>query len=429
MPTMMFTDRGLKALKPGPERVDYWSDDPKEPGFGVRVFPSGVKSWMQYYRQGGAGPLVRVTLGRYPDMKLAKARKAAKDARAGVHQGENPADDKREARQAQRETVQALFESYSTHVELRRQAGKFRSWPDVKRAFERDVLPDWGDRPVRDIRRADVSDLVTRKALKGKTAANRLHAYCSMLFSYGVEQGWLDGNPASGKKPHDEQPRTRVLKPDEIKRLWSYLDGDAEMALSRGLATGPTITMPPESGTTIKDVFKMLLLCGQRLGETSRMKWADVNLDAGKWVIPGSETKNGREHTVPLAKPVTDLLTRRQAIACSSCVFPSRTGSESSIFVWTKRAAAAMATATGIAFTAHDLRRTTATMLGELGISDDVIGLVLNHAKPGVTGRHYDHSQREAAKAEALTRWAARLHAIVTNTPAKVVPMLRKQAR
>jgi integrase len=130
-----------------------------------------------------------------------------------------------------------------------------------------------------------------------------------------------------------------------------------------------------------------------------------------------------------LAKPVTDLLTRRQTAATSDAVFPSRTGSEASILVWSKRSAAAIATATKIAFTAHDLRRTVATGLGELGVSGDVVGLVLNHTKPGVTGRHYDHSQREMAKREALTRWAARLEAIVTGTSAKVLPMLRKRAR
>jgi len=429
MPTITFTTRGLKALKPGPERVDYWSDDPKEPGFGLRVFPSGVKSWFLFTRQTKSGQAVRVTLGTFPTMKLEKARTTAEDKRADVRTGTNPADEHRAARKGQRETVAALLASYTTHVELRRQAGEFRSWPDTKRSFERDVLPTWGDRPVREIRRKDVIDLVTTKALTGKTAANRLQAHVSMLLSYGVDHDWLDSNPAYRLRKKKEQARTRILTSDELRTLWQYLDGDDGMVLSRGLAAGPTITMPPEASATIKDVFKLLLLCGQRLGETSRMRWPDLDLAAARWIIPGSETKNGREHTVPLATPVTDLLTRRQTAATSDPVFPSRADSEASIFVWTKRAAASMATATGIAFTAHDLRRTVATGLGELGIAGDVIGLVLNHTKPGVTGRHYDHSHREAAKAEALTRWAARLHAIVTGEPAKVVPILRKRAR
>ena len=114
-----------------------------------------------------------------------------------------------------------------------------------------------------------------------------------------------------------------MLTADELKTLWTYLDGDEELVLSRGLATGPTITMPPESSAALKDLFKVLLLCGQRLGETSAHEvgrpgpgWR--NLDDS-----GSETKNGREHLVPLAKPVLELLTRRQEAADSPRVSES----------------------------------------------------------------------------------------------------------
>ena len=427
MPRVTLTTRFVKALKPADVPVDYWSDDAGERGFGLRVWPGGTKAWFQYTRKTKDGKAVRVTLGTLPPMKLAKAREEAEGARARVWAGDNPAEERREERQAQRETVQALFDSYAQHVELRRQAGEFKSWPDVKRAYERDVLPAWGERPVRDVRRKDVIDLVTAKALTGKTAANRLQAYVSMLLAYGVDHDWLDSNPAYRLRKKKEAARTRVLTSDEIKTLWTYLDGGDDLVLSRGLAKGPTITMPPESSAALKDLFRVLLLCGQRLGETSRMKWTDLDLAGATWRIPGSETKNGREHTVPLAKPVRELLTARQEGATSAYVFPSRAGSDSSILVWSKRAAAAMAATAKVPFTAHDLRRTVATGLGELGISGDVIGLVLNHAKPGVTGRHYDHSTREAAKADALTRWAARVHAIVTSKPASVVPILRKR--
>ena len=142
MPKMTFTTRGVEALKPSTRPVDYWSDDPTERGFGIRVQPSGSRSWFVWTRKTKTGKPAMVTLGTFSaTFGLAKARKEAEKKRADVQHGENPAEERREERQAQRQTVQALFDSYATHVELRRQAGEFKSWPDVKRSFERDVLP------------------------------------------------------------------------------------------------------------------------------------------------------------------------------------------------------------------------------------------------------------------------------------------------
>ena len=135
---------------------------------------------------------------------------------------------------------------------------------------------------------------------------------------------------------------------------------------------------------------------------------------------------------MPLSQPAIDLLTRRQqtARAGATYVFPSgaKRKRDVSVLIWTKRAAATIAESIGVAFSAHDLRRTVATMMGELGIDSDTIGLVLNHRKPGVTTRHYDHSQREAAKRAALDRWAQRLTQIRTEKPATVTP-IRGRAR
>jgi integrase len=217
-----------------------------------------------------------------------------------------------------------------------------------------------------------------------------------------------------------------VLSTDELRDLWRYLDGDSPIALSRGATPESRITMPAETGETLRHLFKCLLLAGQRLGETSNMKWTDVDLDAKRWTISATETKNRTAHQVPLSEPAVELLTARQDMAhpLATYVFPSSPKRHmSSVKVWSYRTAAALARATRIAFTAHDLRRTVATMMGELGIDGDTIGLVLNHRKPGVTTRHYDHSTRETAKRAALDRWAQRLTQIVTETPAKVTPI------
>jgi integrase len=423
MATPNLNARRVAAIQPEATRVIHW--DSKLKGFGLLVQPSGAKSWVITYRVPTRRWARRVVLGPYPKLSLGKARKRAKAELSQAGAGQDPAATKQETRESVKHTVGALFKAYAEHADVRHEAGEFRSWPDVKRSFERDVLPEWNTRPVTDIRRRDVLELVTRKAKAGATAANRLQAHLSMLFAYGVEGDWLPANPAAGLRKRKEQARDRVLKADELRDLWRYLDADNPIALSRGTTDKTRITMPAETGEALRHLFKLLLICGQRLGETSRMKWADVDLDAARWTIPATETKNRTLHQVPLSEPAVELLKARSETAhpIGTFVFPSSAKTDASAWVWSKRTAAALATATRILFTAHDLRRTVATMMGELGIEADTIGLVLNHRKPGVTTRHYDHSTRETAKRAALDRWAQRLTQIVTETAAKVTPI------
>ena len=423
MATPNLTARRVAAIQPTTTRAIHW--DTKLKGFGLLVQPSGAKSWVITYRVPTRRWARRVVIGTYPKLSLGKARRRAKTELSQAGAGQDPAAKKQETRESVKNTVSALFRLYAADADARHEAQEFKSWPDVRRSLERDVLPAWGSRPVTEIRRRDVLDLATLKAKAGATAANRLQAHLSMLFAYGVEADWLPANPAAGLRKRSELPRTRVLSPDEITVLWKTLDADTAITLSRGKTAKTRITMPVETSQTLRHVFKLLLVAGQRLGETSRMRWADVDLDAKRWTIPATETKNRTAHQVPLSEPAIELLKAQQETAhpLATYVFPSSTKNDAPVLVWSKRTAAALAAMTGITFTAHDLRRTVATMMGELGIEADTIGLVLNHRKPGVTTRHYDHSTRETAKRAALDRWAQRLTQIVTETPAKVTPI------
>jgi len=423
MPTLHLTARGVPAIRPSSSPTFYW--DTKLVGFGLRVLPKGAKAWVVTYRVPTRQYARRFTIGPYPKLSLAKARKRAKGDLAKAAIGQDPAAAKIENREQVRHTVKALFEAYEKHAEVRRKGGEFRSWPEIRRSLERDVLTEWASRPVTEIRRRDVIELVTQKALAGRTAANRLQAHLSMLFAYGVEADWLPANPAAGLRKRSEQPRTHVLSDDDLRAFWAELEADTPIELSRGTTAKTKRVMPSETGQTLRDLFKFLLIGGQRLGETSRMRWANVDLDAKLWTIPGAETKNGHPHRVPLSEPAIELLKARETRAhpVATFVFPSGSNRNSSAWVWSKRTAPVLGKNAGVAFTAHDLRRTVATGMGDLGIDADTIGLVLNHRKPGVTTRHYDHSTREAATRAALDRWAQRLNHIVTEQVARVTPI------
>ena len=270
-----------------------------------------------------------------------------------------------------------------------------------------------------------MAELIDAKARKGGTAANRLRAHASGLFNYGRQHDWLESNPASGLRRRPERERTRVLTDDELRALWAHLEDSEPITLARGKGAKP-ITMAAETSRTLRDLFKLLLWTGQRLGEASRVKWADVDVDAGLWTVRVSEAKNRREHVVPLCEPTVEMLKARSEAAPPDAVwaFPSSPGKRAgSVLVWSQRTAAAICRVLGgEAWRAHDLRRTVATRLGDMGVSGDVIDAILNHVRPGML-RVYDHGKRETAKAEALARWSAELRRIVTAVPARVIPM------
>lgn len=434
MPSFTFTTRGVDALKPTGKITDYWSTDPGEPGFGLRLRPSGVKTWLLLTRDRGHR-VTMVVLGRYPELGLAKARSEAADKRAQLRQGESPADVKRAERAAAKHTVKAVFQAFCEDREAFRNSHpyKARTWPQVKRALDRDVVKPWGSRPISEIERPDVARLLTRKTLKGIYAANRLQAHLSRFFRFAVERGYLTGSPLAGLKRGEDRREARretVLKEEEIKTLMAFLTGDTPLPLSRGTKASGVIVMPAETSATLKDLFQVLLLTAQRLGEVAKLKWEHVDLDGAAWTLPGELMKRGKPHTVPLSRQALRILEarRKSAPADATYVFGATATGKHHCYTWAARAAAAIRRATGTAgWRTHDLRRTASTGMGELGISGDVIDRVLAHAVPGVRG-NYDHAQREAQKRKALERWAAHVEALVEGKAAKVVPIRGRRA-
>ena len=171
----------------------------------------------------------------------------------------------------------------------------------------------------------------------------------------------------------------------------------------------------------------MQLLTAQRPGEVRRMRWADVDLDNGWWSIPGAVAKNTRPHRVPLTKAVVEILERRRELADEDAlfVFENRRGA-GSIAHRGKKAASILCRGLSFEFRAHDLRRTAATRMAEVGVPRDHIAKVRNHVEGGPAAtRVYDRYAYDAEKRQALERWAQRLTAIIEGKTAKIAAMRR----
>jgi hypothetical protein len=187
MATTTLTARYLNHLASHGKRYEVF--DAHVPGLAIRVSASGRKTFTLYYRH--RGRMRRVGLGRYPDVTLEKARKLATQQRGRILDGADPAGEKHAEHAHDDHTVQALYDLYRSRKEK-----ALRSWSEVRRIMEKEVLPRWRHRRVADIRRRDIRELVEEKAQTAPIQGNRVLERISALFTFAVDQDWIEANPA-----------------------------------------------------------------------------------------------------------------------------------------------------------------------------------------------------------------------------------------
>lgn len=413
-------DRRIAALRvPTLEQRqrDYWDETLR--GFGVRVSYGGKRAFVVRYRVNRR--LRRLTLGPYPGLSLADARRKAREVLGDVARGDDPAQDKQERRDA--ETFGGLAKSYLEVAEKRH-----RSWKEEQRIIDKDLLPELGFRLLVDIRRRDVRELVEAIARKRKAPvmANRTLGVLSRMFNFALDREWIEASPAARiPEPGEERSRERVLGDDELRELWVSLDSLAKMVepADEDEDAQDHGEKKPRITPATAQAFQVQLLTAQRPGEVRSMRWLDVDLESRWWSIPATVAKNGQAHRVPLTKGVVEILKTRRESASEGAifVFENRPGS-GSVAHRGKKAASVLCRSLTFEFRAHDLRRTAATRMAEAGIPRDHIAKVLNHVEGGPAAtRVYDRYNYDAEKREALDRWARGLAAIIEGKTKKVV--------
>jgi len=385
MPRLNFTVRTIEAIRPSESncQVDYW--DESEPGFGLRVSRAGRKSWIVMYRFNNR--LRRLTLGTYPHLSLAEARRCALAALHNAANGIDAASQKKFKRQA--ETVAELAQEY---LERHAKVSK-KSWQEDERIIDLDVLPVWKNCKAKEIGRRDIMQLLDRIVDRGSPImANRTLALVRKMFNFGIQRGVVDTNPCQViPAPGNEHRRDRVLTPDELRIVWAAIEKERVL---------------------IGSLFKLYLLTAQRGAEIRSMAWADLDLETNWWTIPAEKAKNGLTHRVPLspqARSVIDcLLIDRKS---SPWVFPSPKNSAVNIEN-IQKAVQRIRSSTPKDWTGHDLRRTAASYMTGMGISRLVVSKILNHAEQGITAV-YDRHSYDTEKRQALEAWGRKLEEIL----------------
>ena len=386
MARINLTARTLASLKPKKDRVDYF--DTNLPGFCVRVTPRGVKSFSVMFRH--AGRLRRHTIGTFPRLTLAKARQEAKEALRDAELGQDPAAKKKAQRQAN------TFEEMAADFIERYSKKRKRTWRDDQRMLDVYVLPKLKNVRASEITRADIRALVETLAENTPIQANRVLSLLKKLYNWAIASDLVEHSPCVGiPAPGVEHQRDRVLSEAELKKVWKGIE--AQELLTTAL-------------------FKLRLLTAQRGGEVASMRWQDVDLDSGWWVIPAEQSKNGLAYRVPLSPPAVWTLKAVRAEGKKSragWVFPKLLKVEKHI-VDMHRPIMKIRKSAGVEFRPHDLRRTAASLMTGMGVPRLTVGKILNHAEPGVTAV-YDRHSYDKEKREALDHWARRLMVIVSD--------------
>ena len=371
-------------------------------GFGVRVSAKGLKSFYLTYRV--AGKNRRLILGHYPHVTLSAARAKAHAALSAV---KAKADPKTKAATPPSSFSVALDQFVDLYCKTSNRPSTAYETERVLRAvFE----PAWGTRKIDSIGKVEVLAITDRLMRARKpSAANHAFAAARKFFGWCVARDYLAVSPCyTLHAPAPIGKRSNVIPDRDLAVLWS--------------------AAAKEVGYPFGTIFQLLTLTAQRRGEVCGMRWDELDLEEGLWSIPGSRTKNGHPHTVPLTAAVLEILeglAPRAKTSKSPFVFPARGKPEQAYTGYSKgkreldaaadekRHQAAIAKGQpadeieDLEWTLHDLRRTAATRMAELGILPHVVERVLNHVS-GTFGRVagiYNRFQYADEMRDALTTW------------------------
>ncbi len=372
---------------PGKSEAVFWDDD--VPGFAVRVLASGKASWVFQYRLGRKQG--KMTLGATSALTLTNARVTAAKLHARVRLGQDPQAEKAKARAAQDDTFATIVAIY-----LKRKAEELRprSLVELRRHLEVHVRP-LHKIALADLTRRDVSTLIAKLAdASGNVAANRTGSSIAAFLAWAQREGIVENNVGANHNKLHETSRSRVLSGDELRQVWQAAD----------------------AGADYHAIVRLLMLTGMRRAEVGGLRWAEVDFAKNVIVLPGERTKNKRAFELPLSAAAAAILKARPRDG--ERVFEGFSGFSSCKLALDARVKIEP-------WVLHDLRRSAATGMANIGVQPHIIEAVLNHqsgAKAGVAGI-YNRSSYSLEKRRALDMWAEHLMALVEDRPAKVVAL------
>lgn len=415
------TDRQISTLKPGTKPFEVGID--KSRGLCVRVFPTGAKQF-EYRYVALNGSRRRHKLGTYPGLSLAEARVKAALLGVQVTSGVDPAAERLAERERARngDTFSELAESYWKAAKIGLHGGRKRpkraSTIETERLWWRNhIAPKLGRRRFEELKRADIKifmrELATDSGLAPASIAS-VGAVVQAVLGFAVHEDRLDANPAIGlARPLALTSRDRMFGDAALAVIWNAASTASRRSCDVKIDESHA-RLAPAMGLAIR----LLMLTLTRRSEVAGARWAEFDMTARHWTIPGDRAKAKHLHVVPLTDRMLEILAQAKALHPDSVyVFPALKGKKDHLDAHAiTRAFARMCSRYELgAGSPHDVRRSGATTLvGRYGVSRLVVGMLLGHtAREGAAATSiYDRHTYLPEKRQALEIWADHLAAI-----------------
>jgi integrase len=404
------TDLKVKSLKP--QGRPYDTRDSQIPGLAVRTMPSGVRTFVLITRRPGKSHPTRLSIGRYPDLSLQQAREKAAEWRKSIRQGKDPQIQEQRDRLATIREQQLTF-AVVAEAFISEKLSTERKGAECTQDIKRELIPQWGNRPIGDITPLDVSTLV--KAIKQRGHLYQAHNVLVLirrLFNWCVGQPEypLTASPCDRLKPKEiigtRAPRKRVLDKAELRACW---------------LASEKMEYP------YKQIYQLLILTGLRRSEVGSARWSEFDLEGRLWTIPAERMKSGATHCVPLCDDALAILKELPRFNHGDYLFSTTFGKKpvrgfNRAKLELDKYMQEIIGAAFPAFVVHDVRRSMRTNLSALPVPSLVCELCVGHVQKGMH-KVYDQYSYLNEKRHALELWAQKLRTIISPPSSNVVSL------
>ncbi|KHT02570.1 tyrosine-type recombinase/integrase [Pectobacterium brasiliense] len=359
-------------------------------GLYLLVKTNGSRYWRLKYRIDGKEKLL--ALGVYPDVSLADARAKRDEARKGIAGGIDPLEVKKEQKVEREAQVKNTFQEIALewhNMKVKKWSAGYAS--DILEAFNKDVFPFIGQRPIADIKPLELLNVLKKMEDRGATEkAKKVRQRCGEVFRYAIVTGRAEYNPApdltSAMQGH-ESTHYPFLTIEELPAFFKALAGYSGSEL-------------------VVLAARLMIITGVRTGELRGALWSEIDSDKALWEISAERMKMRRPHIVPLSVQALEIIEKIRAMTGNfPLLFPGRndpgkTMSEASINQVFKRIGY-----TG-RVTGHGFRHTMSTVLHEQGYNTAWIETQLAHVDKNAIRGTYNHAQYLDGRREML-QWYA----------------------